>query len=487
MHDDLTVLSDRTWGWDDDYRQLGRVAREAIRAHPGDYARGVAKDIWRLFSGPSTARWRRPQSPSGAGSQPPSRRRPHPRPTSEPIPSSREAPYISTPDGRIREVWTSPTEHSLVFRDPADAARSAALDREVNELLGGLPTAGPPVARDTPQRPLAALPTAVHVAPGRARGRPLAPPERDRGSTALAAAALAVMVSTSLAVYAVAEYSVPVVPAFVLLATTGSRLPDARTRSLHSRDAERPLARTCDDWPVYLTSGACAAPFAVLAIILGAAWIARLSFVVAIGDAHSLDVDYWRGALAALDEGRNPYETGVLNWPPLWLVVIEAVDSVAGLLGVAFCDCAAGCTSSSSSRSSSSRSYVTLVSYGAGRAAARRALLVGIALNPVAIILVCQHGNSDVQVGLLVTLAVAALGAHQRSRALVSMARRLPLPRARRSREDRAARARARSSRLGDDSPPAASARSGPRSSSARRRWAWLSSWSLLRRRYGTT
>ena len=38
---------------------------------------------------------------------------------------------------------------------------------------------------------------------------------------ALAAAALAVMVSTSLAVYAVAEYSVPVVPAFVLLATAG--------------------------------------------------------------------------------------------------------------------------------------------------------------------------------------------------------------------------------------------------------------------------
>jgi CHASE2 domain-containing sensor protein len=38
---------------------------------------------------------------------------------------------------------------------------------------------------------------------------------------ALAAAALAVMVSTSLAVYAVAEYSVPVAPAFVLLTGAG--------------------------------------------------------------------------------------------------------------------------------------------------------------------------------------------------------------------------------------------------------------------------
>ena len=52
MFDDLTVLADRTWGWDDDYRHLGRVAREAIRAHPGTYARGVSKDLWRLLLWP---------------------------------------------------------------------------------------------------------------------------------------------------------------------------------------------------------------------------------------------------------------------------------------------------------------------------------------------------------------------------------------------------------------------------------------------------
>lgn len=63
--------------------------------------------------------------------------------------------------------------------------------------------------------------------------------------------------------------------------------------------------------------------------------------------------------------------------------------------------------------------YLTLVSFGAERRAVRRALLVGIALNPVTIILVCQHGNSDVQVGLLVTLAVAALASHRRSRDVV--------------------------------------------------------------------
>jgi 4-amino-4-deoxy-L-arabinose transferase-like glycosyltransferase len=46
----------------------------------------------------------------------------------------------------------------------------------------------------------------------------------------------------------------------------------------------------------------------------------------------------------------------------------------------------------------------------------RQALLVGVALNPMAILLVCQHGNSDVHVGLFVTLALAALVVYRRSR-----------------------------------------------------------------------
>jgi hypothetical protein len=47
---------------------------------------------------------------------------------------------------------------------------------------------------------------------------------RPRGiavALVLAASALLILLSTSLAVYAVAEYSVPVVPAFVLLTTAG--------------------------------------------------------------------------------------------------------------------------------------------------------------------------------------------------------------------------------------------------------------------------
>jgi hypothetical protein len=152
--------------------------------------------------------------------------------------------------------------------------------------------------------------------------------------------------------------------------------------------------------------------------VLVVSWLARGAFAAAIGDAHSLDVDYWRGALAAQDEGQNPYETGVLNWPPLWLVVIVSLDYAANLLDVGFLTTLRLYLVLVESALVVAL-YFTLVSFGAERAATRRALLVGIALNPIAIILVCQHGNSDVQVGLLVVLTVAALGAYQRSRDVV--------------------------------------------------------------------
>jgi hypothetical protein len=155
-----------------------------------------------------------------------------------------------------------------------------------------------------------------------------------------------------------------------------------------------------------------------LAIVLAVSWLARVAFATAIGGAHSDDVELWRRVLEAQHAGQNPYETGLLNWPPFWLQIIVLLDTVASHVGVSFwtvlrtylflAECALVVTL-----------YLTLASVGASRDAIRRALLVGIALNPVAILLICQHGNSDVNVGLLVTLAVAALVAHWRSRDVV--------------------------------------------------------------------
>lgn len=155
-----------------------------------------------------------------------------------------------------------------------------------------------------------------------------------------------------------------------------------------------------------------------IAIVLAVSWVARAVFVAAIGDNHSLDVGFWRIVLDAQAEGRNPYETGFLNWPPLWLIVIVALDHAASAVGVSFLSALRLYLVLVESATVVAL-YLTLVRAGARPDAVRRALLVGIALNPVAILLTCQHGNSDVQVGLLVILAVAALLAHERSRDVV--------------------------------------------------------------------
>ena len=161
----------------------------------------------------------------------------------EPIPAARQSGYISTPDGRIREVWTSPTEHQVVFSRPADAARAAEIDRRVDGLDDSFPDRSArsewvdrlnSASRWFP-RPVVWLVVGLLAVLVR-RPRGLAVP------LTLAGAALLILLSTSLAVYAVAEYSVPVTPAFVLLAAVG--LLGRRA------GAERILScRTCLTWP----------------------------------------------------------------------------------------------------------------------------------------------------------------------------------------------------------------------------------------------
>ena len=152
-----------------------------------------------------------------------------------------------------------------------------------------------------------------------------------------------------------------------------------------------------------------------LGIVLAVSWLVRAVFVAAIGEAHSADVNNWVLAVATRNEGRNPYETGVLNWPPLWLEVIFVLDRVADYLDMSFLSVLRLYLVLIESATVVTL-YLTLVYVGAPRDVIRRALLVGIALNPVMIILVCQHGNSDVNVGLFVSLACAALIVYARSR-----------------------------------------------------------------------
>ena len=235
MHEDLIGLSDRTWGWDDDYAHLARVGREAVLSHPGIYARGVARDAWRLLWWPvflsagetDTAAAR----PLAASTQ-------LPEPTEgQPIPSASVSGFISTPDGRFREVWTSPTEHAILADDPRDAVHLDRMNRRVNELVerfsdreasAGLGRWLDRASRWFP-RPAVWLLVGI-VAFAVRRPRDMATP------FVLAAAALLVILGTSLAVPAAAEYSAPVAPAFMVLTVAG--LLGARSSRAVARQPE---------------------------------------------------------------------------------------------------------------------------------------------------------------------------------------------------------------------------------------------------------
>ncbi|MGZ4316174.1 MAG: glycosyltransferase family 39 protein [Gaiellaceae bacterium] len=145
-HEDLISLSDRVWGWDSNYSKLHDAGVEAVQKHPGTYARGVLDTLWHEL----TKRRYVPQpSSSGAASGVSNsetvvvggRRLPAPT-EGQPIPGTHQPDIYTTPDQRVRVVWTSPTQSKVVFRRPSDERRYEQTMSEVGELSGRIPWHG---------------------------------------------------------------------------------------------------------------------------------------------------------------------------------------------------------------------------------------------------------------------------------------------------------------------------------------------------------
>jgi hypothetical protein len=152
MQEDLIALSNRLWGWHSDSRKLREVGMEAVRAHPLTYARGVAKTTFQLLSNPVF----RNLGSGGGGNGTPAgaggangggnedtivvNGRRLPKPTKgDVIPAAHEG-GVTTPDNSIYTVWTSATEHHLVFVHMGQAARYDALHARMDELQDNLPS-----------------------------------------------------------------------------------------------------------------------------------------------------------------------------------------------------------------------------------------------------------------------------------------------------------------------------------------------------------
>jgi hypothetical protein len=228
MKDDLGALANRLEGWQSDERLLRTVGIEAVRTHPGTYARGVIRTVWRLLRWPilrpepSTESDTTDGTAPGAGDTIVVDGRRLPRPSEgQRIPASHFAGPTS-PDGSIYAVWTSPYEFHLVFVHTGDEERYDALQRRIDELARGLPDrAGN--ASGVRYLNLASRgfpPPAVFVVLGIV-GLVVRRPKNALGLAIPAIAAVIVVVLSALAIEAIPYYSVPVAPALVLLAAGG--------------------------------------------------------------------------------------------------------------------------------------------------------------------------------------------------------------------------------------------------------------------------
>jgi hypothetical protein len=222
MQTDLVALSDRVKGFDTNDRWLREVGVEAVRTHTHRYVRGVSGTIWGLLTDglfrppPASASTPAPQPAAetqGGGL---------PTPTEgEPIPAPHEG-GVATPDQSIYTVWTSPTEHHLVFVHPGAEARYIALHKRMDALATDLPDRGgsPSLAHRMNQASRWYPPALVWLV----FGIVAVAFRRPRSMLALwvpSIAGLIVVVLSALGLPAEPHYSVPVAPAFVVLASAG--------------------------------------------------------------------------------------------------------------------------------------------------------------------------------------------------------------------------------------------------------------------------
>ena len=239
--EDVVGITDRLWGWDSDYAHMRAVGIEAVRAHPVEYISGVGKttfeELWKpLF----VALPNDPAEAPTAPAQPNETTQPAPGPglpvptDGEVIPSAHQGFFSTTPDGHIRERWTSPVDHTLVFSTREMQQRYDQTGRDAGALLDDVPPYGGnewltlQFSRSSKLFP----PPVLWLVAGLV-GVVVRRPKRLGLAVALAGAAALVVGSQALAIYTIIEFAIPVVPALIVFGAAGL----VGTRSVDRRRA----------------------------------------------------------------------------------------------------------------------------------------------------------------------------------------------------------------------------------------------------------
>ena len=142
--EDVVGITDRVWGWETDYAQMREVGVEAVRStsvalRAGRDRHGPRRALESSARCASSARTPRADDGGRARTGPSATDGLPPPSEGEQIPSARQGFFSTTPDGSITEVWTSPTDHSLVFSTPEAQRRFEELDAESGRLSALVP------------------------------------------------------------------------------------------------------------------------------------------------------------------------------------------------------------------------------------------------------------------------------------------------------------------------------------------------------------
>ncbi len=257
--EDVVGITDRLWGWDSDYAHMRTVGIEAVRTHPLRYASGVGtsvvEELWKpLFvalpqdevqPSPVTSGSSGRSSSTRASTKPASSTLPTPS-EGELIPAAHQGFFSTTPDGHIRERWTSPVDHMLVFATQGMARRYDEMGRDAGALMADVPPYDGNAwltlqfSRSSKLFP----PPLLWLVAGLA-GLVVRRPKRLGLALVLAGAAALVVAFQALAIYTIIEFAIPVAPAIVVLGAVG--LVGERGLVLRSEIATRDTRRRVRD------------------------------------------------------------------------------------------------------------------------------------------------------------------------------------------------------------------------------------------------
>jgi len=146
-----------------------------------------------------------------------------------------------------------------------------------------------------------------------------------------------------------------------------------------------------------------------LLVILGVQVLVRALFIGWLpAPAHSFDLDAWAATASLLGKGQNPYRaTSYLSWPPFWVQHLFLFSRLSQLLHISLFTVIRVFLIIS-------EAITTIVLFffirrAHGISTTTKLLLSGIAVNPIAILLICQHCNFDILMIFWVVVYIYAL------------------------------------------------------------------------------